>query len=76
MLPVDTWIAQNPVWIDGPFRIWLAGVLLVMLVLAIRHGRSEAREIMSRHPGWFIGTMLPVVAWMAYGAVVTGGAAL
>lgn len=76
MQPVETWILQNPMWVDGPLRIWLLGLILLMLVLAIRHGRREAREIISRHAGWVIGTLIPVVAWGLYGYTVRSGAGL
>lgn len=47
-----------------------------MVVLGIRHGRREAREIISRHAGWVFGTLIPVVAWGLYGYTVRSGAGL
>ena len=76
MQQIDAWILQNPLWVDGPLRIWLAGLLLLMVALAIRHGRREAREIISRHPGWLLGSLIPVVAWALHGYAVRSGAGL
>lgn len=76
MQPVETWILQNPAWVEGPISIWMAGVILIMLAIAIRRGPREAREIISRHPGLFFGTLIPAVAWALYGYAVTGGGGL
>lgn len=76
MEQVNAWVLQNPLWVDGPLRIWLAGLLLLMLALAIRHGRREARDIILRHPVWLAGSLIPVVAWTIYGYTVRSGTGL
>ena len=76
MQQIDAWILRNPIWVDGPLRIWLAGLMLLMVALAIRRGPRDAREIISRHPGWLLGSLIPVAVWTLYGYTVRSGAGL
>lgn len=74
--PIESWVLQNPVWVDGPIRVWLALWIMAFFGLSLRYGSGEARDMLSRRWGLFIGSGIPVVAWAFYAYTVTHGTGL
>lgn len=72
MEQVDAWILQNPLWVDGPLRIWLAFWMLVLVVHWMRYGMSHGRRMASRYSGLLIATGVIVMAWSLYANSVMG----
>lgn len=72
MEQVNAWILQNPLWVDGPLRVWLAFWMLVLVVHWMRYGRSHGSRRASRYSGLLVATGAVVTAWLFYAKGVVG----
>ena len=72
MEPVETWILQNPIWVDAPIRIWIVVWMLVIVVHRLRRGSFHGRKLASRYGVLLITTGIAVFAWLIYGKSVLG----